>query len=214
LLNSIDTASTTVRAISSYEILWYALDDLAASGCVFVHRCTVLLIALCLTFCLLSTGHAQEPANTDLAAAPASLSSGWWSPDKAASTMAPHLELNVADLNHFAAVALPVAAAPTPTQQSPTQISNFLSNSGSFELTSDQQSAEWAALAQGQTLPPDSLLGLVTSKYATWERNLGETRTPINVNGQSVYPLAEITFGGWTVPIGLYISPLRGGGSR
>lgn len=214
MLNSIDTASTTVRAISSYEIFSYALEELVASGGAVARRCTVLLIALCTTFCLLSTGHAQELASSDLSAGPANLSSGWWSPERAASTMAPHLQLNIAELNHFGAEALPATAGSTPADPLAAQTANFVPSSASFELTSDQQSAEWAALAQGQTLPPDSLLGLVQSKYATWERNLAETRTPINVNGQSVYPLAEITFGRWTVPVALYISPLRGSGTR
>ena len=210
MLNSIDTASTTVRAISSYEILSYALEDFAASACLFARRCMVLLIALCTTFCLLSTVHAQELVSSDLAGAPGRLSSGWWSPEKAASSTTPHLQLNMAELNHFGAKATSAVASPTPTYPSNAQIANYLSNSGSIELASDQQSGEWAALAQGRTLPPDSLLGLVQSKYATWERNLGETRTPINVNGQSVYPLVEISYGQWTLPIGLYIPPLRG----
>jgi len=207
MFNTMAITSTTMHAISSYDIFRYALEDLAAAvGAVARRCCQVLLIALGAAGGWLAIGPTQALASGDLAAAPASLTSGWWSPAQAASTPAPHLELNLAALNHFGVT----AAVPTSPQPSVGQIRDYLLNAGSFGLTRDAQSAEWQALAQGQTLPPESLLGLLQSKYTRWETNLAETRMPLDVNGQSVYPLVQISYGQWTLPIGLYTPPLRG----
>jgi hypothetical protein len=187
--------------------LCYALEDFAAAAGAVARRCRRgLLIALGAACGWLALGPAQALASGDFAAAPASLTSGWWSPAQATSTPAPHLELNLAALNHFG----DTAAVPTSPQPADGEIRDYLLNAGSFELTRDPQSAEWQALAQGQTLPPESFLGLVQSKYTRWETNLAETRTPMDINGQSVYPLVQISYGQWTLPIGLYTPPLRG----
>ncbi|MEA2649241.1 MAG: hypothetical protein QOG61_1676 [Candidatus Binataceae bacterium] len=50
---------------------------------------------------------------------------------------------------------------------------------------------------------------LLQAGYAMWESSLADSRSLINVNGVSVYPLFQINYAGWHLPITLYISSLR-----
>ncbi|MGH7837928.1 MAG: hypothetical protein ACREQC_08905 [Candidatus Binataceae bacterium] len=61
-------------------------------------------------------------------------------------------------------------------------------------------------LADGDPLAPTSFSSRLASKYLQWEANLADSRSLVNVNGVSVYPLVEINYAGWRLPISLYIS--------
>jgi hypothetical protein len=63
-------------------------------------------------------------------------------------------------------------------------------------------------------LPPASFLGLLQAKYTMWESSLADSGSLTNVNGVSVYPLLQINYEGWRLPVTLYISSLRGSGAR
>ncbi len=203
----------TLRTIASYELFCYAIEDLAAANRAFVRRCIIPMSAFFAIFCLLAaTSHAQELRTSESVASPTSSISGWWSPENAAAR--PHLQLSMAELNRFGAEAPLASAVPMSTQTLATQVTSYPLDFGSFGLTNDPQEAGWTALAQGQTLSPESLLGSAQSNYTTWETNLAETRTPVDVNGLSVYPLVQISYGQWTVPVALYISPMRGSDTR
>ena len=53
-----------------------------------------------------------------------------------------------------------------------------------------------------------ALLALLQTKYEVWESNLSDSRSLTDVNRISVYPLMEINYTGWHLPVALYISPL------
>jgi len=169
----------------------------------FLLRCIASITVLFATSCLLAaTGFGQELASVDSRSAAPGSTSGWWSPEH----VAPHLQLSLADLKRFE----PPSQVLRSNRVTTAQIMNFLADSESLSPQSEQ-SADLSALAQSRALPLSSLLGQLHTKYATWQTGLSDTRTPVDLNGLSVYPLVQIRYGQWTVPVSLYISPLRDG---
>jgi hypothetical protein len=70
--------------------------------------------------------------------------------------------------------------------------------------------AKPSLLTDRVSLPPESFLSLLQAKYAIWESSLADSRSLVDVNGVSVYPLLQINYAGWHLPVTLYISSLRG----
>ena len=69
-------------------------------------------------------------------------------------------------------------------------------------------------LADRVLLPPGSFPSLLQTKYVTWESSLADSRSLVDVNGVSVYPLLQINYAGWHLPVTLYISSRRGSDAR
>jgi hypothetical protein len=65
-------------------------------------------------------------------------------------------------------------------------------------------------LENPNALTPTSFLSLMATDYAAWESNLSDTRSPVDVNRLSVYPVVQIDYANWHLPVALYIAPLRG----
>jgi hypothetical protein len=152
--------------------------------------------------------NAQEPAASNSnAAGPAS---GWWSPVRAESATAPQLQISMAELITF------TASDSFGTFQVP-RTTDRVTESMDWQIASlqdiDAREARPNLLA-GPSLPPGSPLSLLQAKYAEWESRLADSRTPVDVNGLSVYPLLQINYAGWHLPVTLYLSPLRGSDAR
>jgi hypothetical protein len=172
------------------------------AGTLSVHRFFLLFIVLCSIVVFFAA-----LANAQDSPAPAQ-NAGWWSPATMQSTQAPQLKVGMAELTRFEATGLLNAAssanlALTPSDDS---IANF-QNTGSALNASVAQQALWA---QHVSAPATTLLGLVETKYASWESSLSDTRTLTNVNGMSVYPIFQANYASSYVPVTLYISSLRG----
>ena len=145
-------------------------------------RGILAILVLCSTVSLVAvTANAGElPASTSKAAI---LPSGWWSPVTAESATTPQPPIRIAELAHFEA---------------------------SSGLTLGARVAKPSLLADPALLPAGSYLSFLQAKYVMWESSLADSRSLINVNGVSVYPLLQINYAGWHLPVTLYISSLRG----
>jgi len=155
-----------------------------------------------------SLANAQElAASTSNATGPAS---GWWSPVRAVSATAPQLQkcpFSMAELNPFKASDSFRTFRPQRTTYSVTEPMDG-------QIASLQHIgvgvAKPSLLADRVSLPPESFLSLLQAKYAIWESSLADSRSLVDVNGVSVYPLLQINYAGWHLPVTLYISSLRG----
>jgi hypothetical protein len=177
-------------------------------------RFILSLLVLCAAVSLAAAiANAQElAAATSNAERPAS---GWWSPARAKSATAPQLLISRAELTPFAASDRfrPFPARPTTYRVSEPIDGRVasLQNSGS---TLRARVARPSLLADRLSPPPGSSLSLLQAKYAIWESSLADSRSPIDVNGVSVYPLLQINYAGWHLPVTLYISSLRDSDAR
>jgi hypothetical protein len=173
-----------------------------------MRRGILLTRALCLIVALVATiANAQElPAATASAAAPAS---GWWSPAKAESATAPQLQISMAEL-------VPFQASDSFRTFRPQRTNYRATESMDGQIASLQYIGAGVArpslLADLVSLPP--ALSLLQAKYATWESSLADSRSLVDVNGVSVYPLLQINYAGWHLPVALYLSSLRGSDAR
>ena len=175
-----------------------------------LRRCIFLTRVLCLAVSLVATiSNAQEmSASAANAEGPAS---GWWSPVRAESATAPQLQISMAELTHFKA---------------PDSFRTFAPHRTNYRVTEpmDGQIASLqyigargagpSLLADRSSLPPGSFPSLLQAKYAIWESSLADSGSPVDVRGVSVYPLLQINYAGWHLPVTLYLTSLRGSDSR
>jgi hypothetical protein len=175
-----------------------------------LRRCISLTRVLCLIVPLVATiAKAQElPDATANATRPAS---GWWSPAKAESAPEPQLAISMAELTHFEASD---SFRTFPAQRTTYRVTEPMD----VQIASLQyiaaRDARPSLLADGVSLPPGSFPSLLQTRYAIWESSLADSRSLVDVNGMSVYPLFQINYAGWHLPVTLYISSLRGSDAR
>jgi len=176
----------------------------------FLRRCIFLTRVLCLAVSLVATiSNAQElPAATPNAARPAS---GWWSPAKAESAPGPQLAISMAELTHF--------EASDSFRTFPAQRTTYRANEPmDGQIASLQyigaRDAGPSLLADLGSPPSGSFLSLLKDNYAIWESSLADSRSLVDVNRASVYPLLQINYAGGHLPVTLYLSSLRGSDAR
>ena len=172
-------------------------------------RCILAILVLCSTVSLVAaTANARElPASASNAAIPPS---GWWSPVTAESATAPQLPIRIAELAPFEASSSFRTSPAQPTTYRLTESMDDRSDRLQYYgSTPGARVAKPSLLADPASLPPESLPSLLQARYAMWESSLADSRSLINVNGVSVYPLFQINYAGWHLPITLYISSLR-----
>ena len=172
-----------------------------------LRRYILFLLVQCVAVLLVGAiANAQE-----LATSTSRLASGWWSPVRAESATAPQLQISMAELTHFK-VSDSFRNSPVPrtafrmTEPMDGQIAS-LQGIGSRD-------ARPSLLASRVSSPPGSFLSLLQAKYAIWESSLADSRSLVAVNGVSVYPLLQINYAGWHVPVTLYLSSLRDSDAR
>ena len=182
-----------------------------------VRLCMSGVIPLCGTVCLTtSMALAQQFSASDFAPAAITRASGWWSPQRTALTvLAPDRQLSVSKLTSLELSEPPYFSTPQPDDGRPAEYVNGPSvNPGGFEFTLVTGSPEFSSLAEVELLPSRSLLSRLQAEYATWESSLADTRPLTSVNGWSVYPLVQVNYANWHLPISLYIPSLRGSDVR
>ena len=170
-------------------------------------RYILSILVLCAAVSLVAAiANAQELAAS--ASNAAGTASGWWSPARAESATAPQLQISMAELMPFKASDSFSAQRTTYRATEPMQ----------GRIASSQyigaRDAGPSLLADRVSLPNGSFPSLLQAKYAEWESSLAASRSPVDVNGVSVYPLLQINYAGWHLPITLYISSLRGSDAR
>jgi hypothetical protein len=187
--NTIKATAASVKSIHS--------DVTRASTTMFNRFVTylgILAMFACLTVCFgVPVAHAQELLGYQAASASNGITTGWWSPDTAASATSPHFLLSMPGLPNFQAFdSLKTSTAQSDGNVPGDPMDNYVAN------------------LEGGTLPSISFLALVQTSYIQWESRLADTRTPTSVNGAMVYPLVQVNYAGWNLPVALYTSPLRG----
>jgi hypothetical protein len=167
--------------------------------------------------CLTATAaHAQQLSASDFARAATKTGNGWWSPERNASTLvAPYLQLTMSKKSRFAFSEM--------VRNSTTEQSNYFlseetarptANHDGLGLKLATQNPEVSPLVEGELLSTRSFISILAARYVMWESSLAATRSLMNVNGTSVYPLVQINYDQWQLPIGLYAPPLRGSDAR
>ena len=173
-------------------------------------RYILCILALCAAVSLVAAlANAQElAASTSNATGPAS---GWWSPVRAESATAPQLQISMAELIPF--------KASDSFRTFPAQRTTYRANEPmDGQIASLQyigaRDAGPSLLADLGSPPSGSFLSLLQANYAIWESSLADSRSLVDVNGVSVYPLLRINFAGWHLPVTLYLSSLRDSDAR
>jgi hypothetical protein len=80
--------------------------------------------------------------------------------------------------------------------------------SGNFTLGVAVLDTKYGSPAGNHALNAEPVLSEVEAKYQTWESSLADSRSLTNVNGVSVYPLAQVDSGNWDLPITLGTAPI------
>jgi hypothetical protein len=172
---------------------------------------------LCVGMCLITMAvDAQQSASGAVAPSAANTTGGWWSPLGNESPLAiPQLHLRIANPAYLDEPDTQRSSRATKDIYPISEYANSLTTSEAvFELAPRRLMPQVSTLAQGQLLSAGSFLPLPSGKYATWEAGLSDSRTLTNVNGILVYPLIEIDYAQWHLPITLYVPPLRGTAAR
>ncbi len=177
-----------------------------------MRRRLLSMLALCLTVPFVAAiANAQDLTSASNAASPAS---GWWSPARAESATAPQLLIGMGELTRFEASGL-LGVSPAQSLNHLTEPSDAaIADLPDLGSTLNANVAQQAAWAEPASLPARSFLSLLQTRYALWESSLADSRSLTNVHGVSVYPVSEMNYGNWHLPVTLYISPLRGDDAR
>ena len=139
------------------------------------------------------------------------LGDGWWSAAKTDSVRSPQPQVSMAQVTRFeTSDTLRNPSSERTDYRAAEPIEGAVSSSPSFGLGLDAGISTASRLADPVSLTPSSLLSLIATDYAAWESNLSDSRSMVDVNRMSVYPIAQIDHASWHLPIALYISPLRG----
>jgi len=138
------------------------------------------------------------------------LGGGWWSAEKGDSAASRRLQIGMAQVTRFeTSDTLRNPSSERTDYRAAEPIEGAVSSSPSFGLGLDAGISTASRLADPVSLTPSSLLSLIATDYAAWESNLSDSRSLVDVNRMSVYPIAQIDHA-WHLPIALCISPLRG----
>jgi len=169
-------------------------------------RYILSILVLCAAVSLVAAiANAQElAASTSNAAGPAS---GWWSPVTAESATEPQLQISMVELIPFKASD---SLRTFPAQRTTYRVTEPMDGQITSLQNIGARDAGPSLLADSVSLPPGSFPSVLQAKYAIWESSLADSRSLVDVNRVSVYPLLQIDYAGWHLPVTLYISSLRG----
>ena len=176
-------------------------------------RYILSILALCAAVSLVAAiANAQElVASTSNAAKPAS---GWWSPVRAESAT-PQLPIRMGKL---IAVETFDSFRTFPPQRTTYRLTEStdgrIASLQYFRLTLRATGDRPSLLADQVSPSSRPFLSLLQANYIMSESSLADSRSLVSVNGVSVYPLLQISYAGWHLPVTLYISSLRGSDAR
>jgi len=174
------------------------------------------LIALCLSsWFTAGTARAQEATRQGFELASAEVPPRLFALDTAESAPTPSLQLSMAEPDRFQISDSPQSWVARPNGHHTTEQMDFPGfYSGNFTLALAVLDAKYGPPASNHPLNAESILSEVEAKYQRWESSLADSRSLTNVNGVSVYPLAQIDRGNWHLPITLGTAPTRGAETR
>jgi hypothetical protein len=174
------------------------------------------LIALCLSsWFTAGTAQAQEATRQGFELASAEVPGRLFALDTAESATTPSLQLSMAEPDRFQISDSPQSWVARPNGHHTTEQMDFPGfYSGNFTLALAVLDAKYGPPASNHPLNAESILSEVEAKYQRWESSLADSRFLTNVNGVSVYPLAQIDSGNWHLPITLGTAPTPGAETR
>jgi len=174
------------------------------------------LIALCLSSWLTAgTAKAQEATAQEFKLASAEVPGRPFALDTAESPSTPSLQLSMGEPYHFRISDSPQSSVARSNGHDTTERMGFSGfYSESFSLARAVLDTKNGARAGNHVLDVEPVLSEVEAKYQGWESSLADSRSLTNVNGVSVYPLAQIDSGTWQLPITLGAAPNPGAEAR
>lgn len=210
MFNTICADLFVVRTFVSYKLLSYAIRDSLEVGYSLLLRRVVQILTLCAVLAFgPAAADAQGSARMYFGSAVTPVSSGWWSP-AADSASAPHLTINLTQLDAFANGELLRTTMAQPTSDSVAELPPHAVNIWQIADVPAGTHPRASTLLPSPIAPSTaSLIPMMEAKYNAWETSLAETRNPVDVNGASVYPLIQVNYGSWHLPIAMYISTVH-----
>src|SRR5271155_5078246 len=174
------------------------------------------LIALCLSsWFTAGTARAQEATRQGFELASAEVPPRLFALDTAETAPAPSLQLSNAEPHRCQISDLPPSSVARPNGHHTTERMDFPGfYSGNFTLALAVLDMKYGPPASNHALNAEPVLSEVEAKYQRWESSLADSRSLTNVNGVSVYPLAQIDSGNWQLPITLGTAPTPGAETR
>jgi hypothetical protein len=168
------------------------------------------LIVLCLSsWFTAGTARAQEATGQGFELASAEVPGRLFVLDTAESAPAPSLQLSMAEPHHVRISDSLQSSVARPDAHHTTDRMDYFSGfyTGNFTLALAVLDAKYRPPPDNQALNAGPVLSDVEAKYQRWESSLADSRTRADVNGASVYPLAQIDSGNWHLPITLGTAP-------
>ncbi len=210
MFNTICADLFFLRTMASYKLLSYAIHDSFEVGYSLLRRRAVQILTLCAVLAFgPAAADAQEPGRMYFGVAVTPVSSGWWSPP-ANSAYAPHLTINLTQLDAFTHSDLLRTTMSQPTSDIVAELPSIAVNNWQIANLPAGTYPSTPTLLPSPVAPSTtSLIPMMEAKYNAWETDLAETRNPVDVNGASVYPLIQINHGSWHLPIVMYISTVH-----
>jgi hypothetical protein len=174
------------------------------------------LIALCLSsWFTAGSAQAQEATAQEFEVASAEVPGRPFALDTTESVATPSLQLSMAEAIHFRISDSLQSSVARPNGHHKTERTDFSGfYSGNFTLALAVLDAKYGPPASNYALNAEPVLSEVEAKYQRWESSLADSRSPANVDGVSVYPLAQIDSGTWHLPITLGTGPIPGAETR
>lgn len=174
------------------------------------------LVALCFSSWLnAGTARAQEATAQEFQLASAEVPGRPFALDATESASTPSLQRSMAEPYHLRISDSLRSSVARPSGHHTTEgmgLSGFYS--GNFTLAMAVLDTKYGAPATDQELNAEAVPSEVAGEYQRWESSLADSRSLTNVNGVSVYPLAQIDGGNWDLPITLGTAPIPGAEAR
>jgi hypothetical protein len=209
----IDLAANIIRCLPALAC-YSSNPRIRRQVLISVHMSWVTLS--CATVCLLaSVAQAQQLLADDLSAGSTATGSGCLSPQRnEPNGVIAHPQGSSGHRIRSSDTTLMPSKSAAACYRSISQADNPIGNQSARKLRFEPERVNPGSMAAGSLIFPESFLSLLQSKYMAWESRLEDSEARTNVNGRLVYPLLQVNYAGWHLPVTLYIPPLRGSDAR
>lgn len=158
------------------------------------------------------TVQAQELSTAQVPGNYRAIDNGWWCPESRQSI--PHLQISTGDQIHLSGAELISPAPEMANYRSVSLLDHSIGNHPGAGLRLGSQRLDPGPLLEAELSFQATFLSPLQPNYTAWESWLEDSEPRVNVNGLLVYPLLQVNYAGWHLPISLYIPPLRGSDTR
>jgi hypothetical protein len=178
----------------------------------------LLVVAFSGSACVMaSTVHAQSMSRDYSLSNWTPSATRWWSPEGTEFTAAPHLVLAGEYATRLTAAGFSWGAVESPSLLcAPRSEAANLNESTSYSavpvvrLDFDTPKMEQSVFDADPRSASNTFFGSLETRYFGWESRIADSSRPVSVNQTFVYPLLQIKVERETLPVTLYVTPLRG----